>query len=116
MRGDALGTPRGLLYHILVTHIISIQILQAGMSWELIVYQFFVQDQETNEKWFETQVHDVILSDESLQDAHSVVPILEASLRLFKKMNPQITEIYIRSDNAGNLCKVDFLKTRVSQF
>lgn len=70
------------------------------MSWELLVYQFFSME---GPPCYETQVHDCILSDESLQDSNSVLAILRSSLELFKKMNPQIKEIYIRSDNAGML-------------
>ena len=43
----------------------------------------------------------MILEDDSIQDSTSVVAMLRTALEFYKKGNPEITEIFIRSDNAG---------------
>ena len=53
------------------------------------------------EKKVETDVHCTVLNDQSLQDSTSVLAMLRASLQLYKLAHPEITEIFIRSDNAG---------------
>ena len=72
------------------------------MSWLILVYQQALRTVSDEDKAvMATQCHTAIISDNSLQDADTVLAILRESLILYKKGHPQITEIWIRSDNAG---------------
>ena len=75
---------------------------QAGWSWQLLAYQRCFSD-ASDRGQVETNVHCAVLNDHSLQDSQSVLAILKSSLELYKKANPDVEEIYIRSDNAGML-------------
>ena len=45
----------------------------------------------------------MILKDDhdAIQDSKSVVAMVRAALEFYKKGNPHVTEVFIRSDNAG---------------
>ena len=74
--------------------------LQAGFSWALGVFQRCLFD-DKNEPFIETDVHTTVLNDKSLQDSDTVLAMLMAILEIYKKANPDVTQIWIRSDNAG---------------
>ena len=74
--------------------------LQAGYSWALTVFQRCLA-MESNKAFMETNVHCSVLNDKSPQDTNCVLAMLMASLELYKKSFPEVTEVYLRSDNAG---------------
>ena len=75
---------------------------QAGWSWQMFAYQRCFPD-DLGKGRVETDVHSAILNDKSLQDSETVLAQLKASLELYKKAHPEVTEVYIRADNAGKL-------------
>ena len=72
---------------------------QSGMSWMLGVFQRCIPNGD--KAVLATQCHTAILSDDSLQDADSVIAIIKSSLELFKRGHAEISEVFLRSDNAG---------------
>ena len=73
---------------------------QSGWSWQLFAYQRCFPDDEGKGQ-VETNVHTTVLDDKSLQDSQSVLAMLRASILLYKKAHPEVKELWIRSDNAG---------------
>lgn len=72
-----------------------------GLNWHITVASYRATAVDTEVKTaivFDTIIH---LFDNASQDARISNAILEDSLVLIKKKNPQITEAFIRSDNAG---------------
>ena len=59
-------------------------------------------DEDGNE-CIDTQIYTMILKDahDAIQDSKSVVAMVRAALEFYKKGNPHVTEVFIRSDNAG---------------
>ena len=76
--------------------------LQAGFSWALTVFQRCLAE-EKNKAFLESDVHCSVLNDKSPQDSDTVLAMLVASLQLYKQAHPQVTEVYLRSDNAGEI-------------
>lgn len=72
-----------------------------GLNWHITVASYRATAVDTEVETaivFDTIIH---LFDNASQDARISNAILEDSLMLIKKKNPQITEAFIRSDNAG---------------
>ena len=76
-----------------------IPFLQRGISWHLSSFERCVKNE--GKHYQETNVHCSILDDDSMQDSDTVLAIILASLRLYKKANPEVTEAYLRADNAA---------------
>ena len=57
--------------------------------------------EERNKPFLESDVHCSVLNDKSPQDTDTVLAMLVASLQIYKMAHPDVTEIYLRSDNAG---------------
>ena len=56
-----------------------------------------------------------IIDDDSIQDATAVVALIKSALEYYKKANPQITKVWIRSDNAaGKKVAILFQKVPIS--
>lgn len=71
------------------------------LNWQYTVASYRATAVDTEVKTailFDTIIH---LFDNASQDARISNAIFEDSLMLIKKKNPQITEAFIRSDNAG---------------
>ena len=66
----------------------------------LTVFQRCLAD-DKGKASIETDVHASVLNDKSPQDSDTVLAMLISSLELYKKAHPQVTEVYLRSDNAG---------------
>ena len=79
---------------------------QSGWSWQLFAYQRCFTD-ASDQGQVESDIHCTILNDKSLQDSQSVLAMLKASLKLYKRAHPNVKEIFIRSDNAGNYYDID---------
>ncbi len=73
---------------------------KSGFSWELIAYEKQIKDEAG--KWTtQTDIHVCVLKEPSKQTAEDVVAIFKASLSVYKAANPEVQEIWLKSDCAG---------------
>lgn len=76
--------------------------LQKGCSYHGIVYEQVIdQGKGGKDDLIATNSHIQVLDQTSLQDSDTVVAIVIQSLIDFKKANPEVEEVILKSDNAG---------------
>ena len=72
--------------------------LQRGLIWHLISFQRFTN--QDGQGTIETDVHVSIVKN-GIQDSNTVVALILASLEEYKKQNPSVTEVWLKTDNAA---------------
>lgn len=73
---------------------------QVGMIWHLAAMERCLKNKEGIVE-MDTDVYISFLDDDSIGDASSVVGIVLQNLAMYKKAHPEVTEVFIKSDNAA---------------
>jgi len=71
------------------------------MSWEITCFERVVQDPTTGSWNLDTEVYVAVIEGESIQDAHLTAAIMKKKLHMYKKLHPDVTKGWLRSDCAG---------------
>ena len=71
-----------------------------GISWHVVVYMIKVRNEKTGEIEKKIQVHVQVL-DSGKQDAEAVSAMIRKSIEIFKKGNPGVKKLVLKSDNAS---------------